>query len=72
MQLLKLFYDNKPELEAVKAFLIDCLKEQAVEKTFNGEDVSGIKDARENIERAFDKLDSIYGKIEVSKVSNSR
>jgi len=72
MQSLKLFYDNIQEREAVKAFLIDCLKELAVEKTFDGEDVSGIKEARQNIERAFDRLDEMYGKIETSKPSNSR
>ena len=72
MQSLKLFYDNVAEREAVRDFLIETLREIAVEKTFDGEDVTGIKDAHKTIHRMFDKLDALYGIKSAMVISNSR
>jgi hypothetical protein len=52
--------------------MIEVLKELAVDKTFNGKETSGIKDARDCIEKAFDKLGEMFGIIEKSIISNSR
>ena len=71
-QILKIFYDNEPEREAVKEFLILCLKEMAIQKTFDGEDITGIKDAHDNIIKSFDKLAELYAKIKKPVVSDSR
>lgn len=70
-QLFK-FHQNKAQREIVKAFLIQNLKELAVARTFNGEPVTGIKDAKEAIDKSFDKLEEIYGKIKEKKIPNSR
>ena len=69
---LATFYNNEHEREAVKEFLVEQLKELAVERTFDGEDVKGIKEANENIVRAFDRLHELYGKIEPPKEQNSK
>lgn len=61
MQALHQFYMNKVENEAVQAFMIECLSKIAVEKTFSGEDVTGIKQAKEVIDRMFDELEIMYG-----------
>ena len=60
MQILHQFYANKVQREAVQAFMIECLGKIAVERTFRGEDVSGIKDARELVDRTFDELQLLY------------
>lgn len=66
------FYNNEIEREAVKEFLIGQLKELAVERAFDGEGVTGIKEGRDTIVRSFDKLDELYGKIKVNPEQNSR
>jgi len=71
-QLLKNFYENKNQREAVKTFLIENLKELAVERTFEGKDVTGIKEAHDSINKAFDKLAETYGIIESTEINNSR
>ncbi len=52
--------------------MIECLKEIAVAKAFQGESTEGIQEAKETIELMFDKLALAYGKIEANKQSNSR
>lgn len=69
---LKTFYDNVPEREAVKEFMVEQLKAMAVSKTFEGEDVTGLKEARDLVERVFDELDALYGRPEPIKEQNSR
>lgn len=71
MQILHQFYANKVEKDAVQAFMIECLEKIAVEKTFAGEDTTGIKDARELIDRMFNELETTYGEVK-KVVYNSR
>lgn len=66
------FYNNEHEREAVKAFLITQLGNLAIERAFDGDNVVGIKEARDTIIRSFDKLDEMYGKKDKSIISNSR
>jgi len=70
--LLSRFYDNESEREAVKTFMIAVLGEIAVEKAFEGEDTGGIKEARECVEKSFDRLKEKYAKLEPAVISNSR
>jgi hypothetical protein len=72
MSNLKQFYDNETQREEVKAFMILCLQEMAVERTFAGEDVYGIKEARDLVEKTFDKLAELYGTIPKVISPNSR
>jgi hypothetical protein len=69
---LGIFYKNTIEREAVKEFLVEQLKHMAVEKTFDGLDVTGIKEARNLIELAFDELEALYGEKPEKKDHNSR
>lgn len=57
---LKDFYLNEAMRNEVKTYLIDFLKIQAIEKTFNKEDTSGIADANEVIEKAFENLEILF------------
>ena len=69
--ILQQFYNNETQRETIHSFLIEILKELAIDKTFKGEDVKGIKEAKEAIEKAFDRLDELY-KVKEASISNSR
>lgn len=69
---LRNFYTNENEREAVKAYLIESLKEIAIEKSFAGESVVGIPEARQMVDKMFDNLKVAYGKIEEPKIISSR
>ena len=64
---LKDFYLNEVMRNDVKTYLIDFLKVQAIEKTFANEDVSGIADAKEVLDKAFDNLDILFATKSDSK-----
>ncbi len=71
-QLLKQFYDNEGQREAVKVFMLEVLKELAVEKTFTGHPITGIKEAHELVNKMFDKLAELYAIIDPPITHNSR
>ena len=71
-QQLRNFYQNEGQREAIKEFFIECLKEMAVERAFEGKGVVGIAEARELITKSFEKLNEMYGKIIETEISNSR
>lgn len=70
--ILRGFYNNEGEREAVKGFLVEMLGEIAIERAFDGKDTKGIQEARECVERAFDRLEEKYGKIKKPIAINSR
>ncbi len=71
MQTLKDFYLNEFMRNDVKTYLIDFLKTQAIEKTFAKEDVTGIADAHETINKAFENLEILFSpKSEVKEQKN--
>ncbi len=72
MKLLGKFQADFQVKAEVKEFLLQHLKNQAVTKAFNGEDTTGIKEAKECIERAFRDLDKVYGERKVRKATSSR
>jgi hypothetical protein len=72
MHILNQFHQNKVEREAVQAFMVQCLEKIAVERVFRGEDVSGIKDARELVDRTFDELQLLYGEQPKVLYNNSK
>lgn len=72
MNPLQRFYGDKPMSEAVQAFMIQVLRDMAADQAFKGVDVSGIRDANMCIDKTFDKLEEIYGKIEHIEVPNPR
>lgn len=71
-KILYTFWHNQIERETVKAFLLETLAKIAVEKTFAGESVNGIADAKKLIDKAFDELETTYATIETPKHQSSR
>lgn len=68
---LKDFYLNEVMRNDVKTYLIDFLKAQAIEKAFAKEDVSGIADANEVINKAFENLEVLFTpESEVKEIKN--
>ncbi len=53
-KLLANFYANESEREAVHEFLIETLKDLAVQKVFAKESIDGIYEAQETIRLAFE------------------
>ena len=59
---LRQFYNDEHTREAVKEFFLAQLDRLALDKVYEGKDTSGIKDAKETIERSFIELKELYGK----------
>lgn len=58
--LLKDFYLNEAMRNEVQTYLMDFLKVQAIEKAFAKEDVSGIADAKQVLDKAFSNLEILF------------
>lgn len=63
---LKDFYLNEAMRNDVKTYLVDFLKIQAIEKTFNKEGTEHIAEAKEVIDKAFENLEVLF--LPVSEV----
>ena len=72
MNHLRPFYENENQREAVRGFLIECLKEMAVERVMKREETGDIADAKEAIEEAFIKLKELYGEAPKPSHPSSR
>ena len=72
MNPLQLFYRNESEREAVRAFLVETLRENAADKALKGEDTKGFQDAKDAIDNMFDKLQQAYDIIKKPTNNNSR
>lgn len=70
--LLKNFYKDKHTREAVHAFLLDMLNQEAVERVLSRKEVSGLADAKEVITKAFSTLKDTYEPKPEKKVQSSR
>lgn len=65
------FYLNEALRNEVKTYLIDFLKVQAIEKAFAKEDVSGVAEAKECIDKAFENLEVLFAsKSEGKEIKN--
>lgn len=64
---LKDFYLNEVMRNDVKTYLIDFLKIQAIEKTFNRENTEHIAEAKEVLDKAFENLDILFAQKSESK-----
>ena len=72
MNPLKQLQENTVMREAVKAYMLDTLKELAVERVFAQKDVKGIYEAQEVVEKAFNKLEEEFGEKKKTVVESSR
>lgn len=70
--ILKQFHENIPLREAVRTFMLAMLREVAADRAFTGESTTGIIEAKEVVDKSFDKLDELYGKIEKSEIPSPR
>ena len=70
MDLLNQFYNDEHTREAVREFFLKELDKLALEQVYGGQETSGIKDAREVIERSFIELKELYGKNKEAKNIN--
>ena len=67
---LNQFYNDEHTREAVKAFFLEQLDKLALEKVYSGKETTGIKDAKETIERAFIELKELYSQEKTIKNIN--
>lgn len=68
--MLKRFYQDELMRNQVKEFLVQCLRDKAVELAFSGRSTAEIQKANEVIDEAFNKLEHTYGKKEEVKKEN--
>ena len=54
------FWMNKAIKNEVQDYLVSFLKEEALRKLFDKEDVSAVAEAKEMIDKAFENLDVIF------------
>lgn len=66
---LRNFY-NSPDKEKLKVFIDETIDKYALDKMYKGEDVSGIKNAKEIINLVFIKLRNEYEEKETKEVQN--
>ncbi len=71
-QNLKLFYTNEIQREVVREFLVQTLKEMAVERVFDKKAVAGIYEGKKAIDLAFEKLEELYGIIKPQVIESNR
>jgi len=57
---LKDFYLDKSLRSEVQDYLINFLKEEALRKLFDKEDVSAVAEAKEIVDKAFENLDVMF------------
>lgn len=58
--------------EEVRSFIISFLSQKATERVFGGQDVGGIKDAKEILESAFSEMTRIYKPKKDTPVETTR
>lgn len=58
--MLRDFYFNEELRNEVQAYLIEFLKQRAIEKVFNKEDTKDIAEAKDTIDEAFENLSVLY------------
>ncbi|MDD4988443.1 MAG: hypothetical protein PHS68_06085 [Candidatus Izemoplasmatales bacterium] len=61
MKSLQQFFLETDTRDNVKNYLIEFLEREAVRKVFTKEDISGLADARDCIEKAFYNLEVLFG-----------
>lgn len=71
MNLLNKFYADFQVKAEVKAYLILYLQQEAIKRAFSGVDTSGIKDAKDILDKAFRDLDLQF-EVKKKKMPQSR
>lgn len=71
MNALHRFFQDKEIHDGVKTFLLEHLKQVAVDKAFEGSDTTGIKEAKLAIDNAFNQLEKEFGEKKKIEVNSS-
>lgn len=71
MNPLHRFYTDKEMYNEVKKYLIEHLKEVAIENAFKGTDTTGIKEAKIAVDNAFNQLEKEFGEKKKVEVNSS-
>ena len=65
------FYKDKTTKNDVQAYLVQFLKDEAVRMLMDKEDVKGVAEAKEYIDKAFENLDLLFSpKVKGKKIIN--
>jgi len=68
---LQSFHSDKETKNEVYNYLTAYLEKEAIRRVFAKEDTTGVADAKEIIEKAFDNLDTLFNsKVEKKEVIN--
>lgn len=70
--LLAVFYRDEHTRNALKEFMILNLEETTIQKVFDKESVEGIAEAKELVEKTFNRLEELYGDKKKPKVETKR
>lgn len=70
MKSLQEFYNDKETMNNVKAYLIDYLEKESIIQVFARQDISGIADAKEIIDKAFENLEVLFARKVVKNTNN--
>lgn len=65
------FYLDQESFQAVKTYVIEHLKELAVNKALNGDSTTGIKEAHIAINNAFDSIEEEYSPEKKKNLTSS-
>lgn len=60
MERLHLLYQDQATLAEFKALFLSVLGQETIDRAFARKDIGGIADARELLDKVFDKLDELY------------
>lgn len=62
MDILKHFVENETLKNAVRLYFEETLKEEILNKAFNGSDITGYAEAKKILDKTFNNLEGQYGK----------
>lgn len=60
MDRLHKLYQDTATLEEFKSLFLSVLEQETIARAFNRKDIGGIADAKELLDKVFDKLDELY------------
>lgn len=68
--MLRDFYANEELRKEVHAYLVEFLRERAIEKVFNKENTEAIAEAKDTIDEAFENLSVLFPRKTNKEVVN--
>lgn len=66
------FYQDEQMRDTLKEFMLNELSDMAVQKVFDKEDISGLPEAKELVEKLFNKLHELYEPVAEPVIQSTR